>query len=120
MTYDQFWNQDVCLVKAYQEADKIKRDLRNQDMWIQGAYIYEAILDAAPALRFSFSKKPPKPIPYCDQPIDIHVGGRKQEGKQEKPLSAEEKSDKKAKAMMEMFMVSINKKFDGKGGDRNG
>ena len=120
MTYDQFWNQDVCLVKAYREADKIKRDLRNQDMWLQGAYIYEAILDAAPVLRFSFSKKPPKPIPYLDQPIDIHVGGRKQEEKHEKPLSVEEKSDKKAKAMMEMFMVSINKKFEGKGGDRNG
>ena len=120
MTFDQFWNQDVELVKAYQEANKIKRDLRNQDMWLQGAYIYEAILDAAPALRFSLGKKPPKPIPYRDQPIDIHGGGRKQEEKQGKPLSVEEKSDKKAKAMMEMFMVSINKKFDGKGGDSNG
>ena len=120
MTYDQFWNQDVELVKAYQEADKIKHDLRNQDMWIQGAYIYEAILDAAPVLRFSLGKKPPKPIPYRDQPIDIHVGARKQEEKQEKLLSVEEKSDKKAKAMMEMFMVSINKKFEKKGGDSNG
>ena len=121
MTYDQFWNQDVTLVKAYREANKIKRDLKNQDMWIQGAYYYEALLDAAPVLRFSLSKKPPKPIPYRDQPIDIHTGARKQEEKQEKPLSVEEKSDKKAKAMMEMFMVSINKKFEKKGGmNRNG
>ena len=43
MTYDQFWNQDVELVKAYREADKIKRDLKNQDMWMQGAYYYEAL-----------------------------------------------------------------------------
>lgn len=120
MTYDQFWNQDVCLVKAYREAGKIKRDLRNQDLWLQGAYIYEAILDAAPVLRFSLNRKPPKPIPYRDQPIDIHTGARKQDEKQEKPLSVEEKSDKKAKAMMEMFMVSINKKFEKKGGGRNG
>lgn len=120
MTYDQFWNQDVCLVKAYREADKIKRDLRNQDLWLQGAYIYEAILDAAPVLRFSLNRKPPKPIPYRDQPIDIHGVGRKQDEKQEKPLSVEEKSDKKAKAMMEMFMVSINKKFEKKGGEGNG
>ena len=55
MTYDQFWNQDVELVKAYREADKIKRDLKNQDMWMQGAYYYEALLDAAPVLRFSLS-----------------------------------------------------------------
>lgn len=113
MTYDQFWNQDVELVKAYREADKIKRDLKNQDMWMQGAYYYEALLDAAPVLRFSLSKKPPKPIPYRDQPIDIHTGARKQG---EKPLSVEAKSDKKAKAMMEMFMVSINNKFEKKGG----
>lgn len=120
MTYDQFWNQDVCLVKAYREADKIKRELKNQDMWLLGAYIYEAILDAAPALRFSLSKKPPKPIPYRDQPIEIHTGVRKQEKQKEQQLTAEQKSDKKAKAMMEMFMVSINKKFENKGGGENG
>lgn len=121
MTYDQFWNQDVELVKAYQKADKIKRDLRNQDMWLQGAYIYEAILDAAPVLRTSFSKHPPKPVPYRKQPYELYTSKEKlDESSSRKQLTQQEKSDKKAKAMMEMFMVSINKKFEGKGGDRNG
>lgn len=120
MTYDQFWNQDVELVKAYREADKIKRDLKNQDMWMQGAYYYEALLDAAPVLRFSFSKKPPKPIPYREQPFELHTGQRKAAEREEKQLTQQEKSDKKAKAMMEMFMVSINKKFEKKGGEGNG
>lgn len=120
MTYDQFWNQDVELVKAYREANKIRRDLKNQDMWMQGAYIYEAILDAAPVLRFSFSKKPPKPIPYREQPFELRTGQRKQEAGKSEELTRQEKSDKKAKAMMEMFMVSINKKFEKKGGEGNG
>lgn len=120
MTCDQFWNQDVELVKAYREANKIKRDLKNQDMWMQGAYIYEAILDAAPVLRFSFSKKPPKPIPYREQPYELRTGQRKQEAGKSEELTRQEKSDKKAKAMMEMFMVSINKKFEEKGGEGNG
>lgn len=120
MTYDQFWNQDVELVRAYREANKIRRDLKNQDMWMQGAYIYEAILDAAPALRFSFSKKPPKPIPYREQPYELRTGQWKQEAGKSEELTRQEKSDKKAKAMMEMFMVSINKKFEKKGGEGNG
>lgn len=120
MTYDQFWNQDVALVKAYRETDKIKRDLKNQDMWMQGAYFYEALLDAAPVLRFSFSKKPPKPIPYREQPLELRTGKQKTAESEEKQLTMQEKSDKKAKAMMEMLMVSINKKFEKKGGEGNG
>ena len=120
MTYDQFWNQDVELVRFYRKAAKIKLDLRNQDLWLQGAYVYEAILDSAPVLRFSFSKKPPKPILYLEQPFELRTGQRKMAESGEKQLTQQEKSDKKAKAMMEMFMVSINKKFEKKGGGDNG
>lgn len=121
MTYDQFWNQDVELVKAYREADEIRRYRKNQDMWLQGAYIYEALLDASPALRTSFSKHPPKPVPYRQQPYELYTSKEKlDESSSRKQLTQQEKSDKKAKAMMEMFMVSINKKFEKKGGEGNG
>lgn len=121
MTYDQFWNQDVELVKAYREADEIRRYRKNQDMWLQGAYIYEALLDASPALRTSFSKHPPKPVPYMQQPYELYTSKEKlDESSSRKQLTQQEKSDKKAKAMMEMFMVSINKKFEKKGGEGNG
>lgn len=121
MTYDQFWNQDVELVKAYREADEIRRDRKNQDMWLQGAYYYEALLDASPALRTSFSKHPPKPVPYRQQPYELYTSKEKlDESSSRKQLTQQEKSDKKAKAMMEMFMVSINKKFEKKGGEGNG
>ena len=117
MTYYQFWNQDVCLVKAYREASKIKRDLRNQDMWIQGAYIYEAILDAAPALRFSLSKEPPKPIPYRDEPFPLFES--KAEKKKREERNKEKQMEKIANSM-NAWMRSANKKFDGKSGDSNG
>ena len=121
MTYDQFWNQDVELVKAYREADEIRRERKNQDMWLQGAYIYEALLDASPALRTSFGKHPPKPVPYRQQPYELYTSKEKlDESSSRKQLTQQEKSDKKAKAMMEMFMVSINKKFEKKGGEGNG
>ena len=113
MTYEQFWEQDPELVKYYREAWKLKREMRNQDLWLQGAYIYEAILDASPVLH-AFAKKGTKAIPYRDSPYEIYS---KRTVKEEK--TREEKNDNKAKAMMEMMMVSINKKFEKKGGENN-
>lgn len=120
MTYEQFWNQDVELVRFYREAAKIKRDLRNQDLWLQGAYIYEAILDAAPVLQVNLGKKPRKPTPYREQPYDLEPGKKKKDTKQVEKLSKQEKNDGKAKSIMEMWMVNINKKFEKKGGGENG
>lgn len=39
MTYEQYWEQDSTLVRAYRKAAKIQRDLRNQDAWLQGALL---------------------------------------------------------------------------------
>lgn len=120
MTYDQFWNQNVELVKFYREADKIKQERRNYDLWLQGAYSYEALIDAAPVLRFSFGKTQPKPIPYRDGPYELSEGKPEAEQKQQKKMTKEEKNDSKAKAVMEMFMLSFNERFKEKDGEGNG
>jgi hypothetical protein len=114
MTYEQFWEQDVELARYYREAWKIKRDVRNQELWLQGAYVYEAILDAAPVLH-TFAKKGTRAAPYPDHPYDLYG---KRTPTEEKSIEA--KSDSKAKAMMEMMMISINKKFQEKGGGVSG
>ena len=67
MTYEQFWEQDCELVKYYRKAAQIKQGLRNQDAWLQGAYFYEALIDAAPVLR-AFAKKGTKPALYRESP----------------------------------------------------
>lgn len=67
MTYDQYWNQDCELVKYYRKAQEIRNQQRNQDLWLQGMYIYDAILCASPILR-SFAKKGTKPNPYPSKP----------------------------------------------------
>lgn len=115
MTYDQFWNDDVELVKFYREAWQLKQQVRNQDLWLQGAYIYEAILDVAPILH-PFAKKGTKPTPYREQPYELFTNKKDHK----KHLTQEQKSDKKAKAVMEIFMMNINKKFEKQGGEKNG
>lgn len=115
MTYDQFWNDDVELVRFYREAHRLKQQARNQDMWIQGAYIYDALCCAAPLFR-DFAKKDTRLTPYRDEPYPFFEK-RKTERKN---ITKEQKSDAKAKVAMEMFMVNFNRKFDKKGGEQNG
>ena len=113
MTYEQFWEQDCELVKYYRKAAQIRQDLRNQDAWLQGAYFYEALIDAAPVLR-AFAKKGTKPTPFDIDELRVKL----QDKKQQKQL--QEKHDDQAKAYMEAFMVSVNKKFQEKGGGVSG
>lgn len=105
MTYEQFWEQDVELVKHYREAAKIKRDQDNLNAWIQGMYFYEALCDASPLFNAN-AKKGTKAKPYPKEPFDFY-----KDDKPEKKKEKEIKSDKKAKDFMEIFAYSFNKRF---------
>ena len=48
----------------------MKQKRRNQELWVQGAYIYEAIIDIAPVLH-AFAKKGAKPLPYVSEPFPL-------------------------------------------------
>lgn len=90
MTYDQFWNQDAALVKAYRKAENIKREEKNFELWLQGKYIYDAISALAPILRTSLSKKPVKAEKYVDKPYPLSEKAaiKAQEDKQKSRMMA--------------------------------
>lgn len=71
MTYDEYWHGCPSLARAYRKAWEMKRDQRNWELWLQGAYVYDALLKAAPVLRASFSKGKVEPGKYPDQPYPI-------------------------------------------------
>ena len=108
MTYDEYWNGDNQLPKYFRKKHNLEREEKNFFLWLQGAYVYEAILDASPALR-AFSKKT-KPVPYRSEPIDLKLDDKKRK---------EEKNNQKMKngiEHMRMMMAGINKRFEnGKG-----
>ena len=107
MTPEQYWDGDPSLVKHYRRADEIRFEKRNQELWLQGMYIYEAICDASPILH-SFAKKGTKPHPYVSKPYSLTVAQRKQEmANKEKEISD------KGKKFMEAFMKLNNSKFGG-------
>ena len=71
MTYDEFWNHDVKIAEAYRKAEELRDRKRNQEMWLQGMYIYEALCDASPLFRFSMKGGTIKPEPYAKEPYPI-------------------------------------------------
>lgn len=70
MTYDQYYNDDCLLAKYYREAHNLKRKMKNQEMWMQGMYIYEAISSFVPVL-VTIPDKNAKVTPYRSEPYPL-------------------------------------------------
>ena len=105
MSPEQYWDGDPMLAKYYRKADEIKTERINQEKWLQGMYIYEAICDASPILH-AFAKKGAKPHPYSDKPYPLTSKQREQN------LEAKEKAvSDKGKRIMEAFMKAHNSKY---------
>ena len=107
MTEEQFWDRDPNLAKYYRQAEEIRNERMNQELWLQGMYIYEALCDVSPILN-AFAKRGTKPHKYPDKPYSISEKQRKREVEDEEKQTAQ-----KGKMMMEMFMSQHNKKFEG-------
>ena len=73
MSYKEFWEDDPTIAKQYLEAFKIKQknEIRNKEweIWKQGMYVYEALIDVSPILH-AFSKAK-KPLPYPEKPYGL-------------------------------------------------
>ena len=107
MTPEQYWDGDCTLVKYYRKAEELRNEKRNQELWLQGMYIYEAICDVSPILH-AFAKKGAKPHPYPSKPYAISEKQVKQEREERERKLAE-----KGKRFMEAMMLSTNKRFKG-------
>jgi hypothetical protein len=105
MSYDEFYNGDPNLVRAYRKAYKTKLQNRNIEMWLQGAYVYEAVSRITP-LMHAFAKNP-KPVPYLTEPFNI---GADEEGKESKKNKA---GTDAALDYMKGLMTLVNTRFGG-------
>ena len=101
MTYEQFWDGDVYAHKAFRQTKKLKLAERNRFAWLQGMYVYEAIIDVAPYLR-AFSKA--KPRLYPSEPYDLtkeEADARKEREERERYEHIKERVAAFAKAQKE-------------------
>lgn len=106
MTYDEFYNQDVCMVKAYRRAAELRDKRHNHEAWLQGMYFYEALCDASPLFRFSMKKGSIKPEPYVNEPYPITAAEvREREAREAR------KKEERLKAEFALFAEQMRKKM---------
>lgn len=109
MSYDEYWNGDCTLTRVYQQIHEIRKKEQNHYLWLQGMYIYDALLRVAPILQ-AFAKKGTKPEPYPEEPYALSV----QEIREREENKAK-KQYAKMQAKMRSIMQSINKSFKKEG-----
>lgn len=108
MTDHQYWDGDPSLPRYYRKAEELRSKRKNEELWLQGLYIYEALYDVAPVLH-AFAKRNAKPLPYPDHPYAISESDRKVEEQRKLEREKEE-----AKRYMLGKMANINKRFQSK------
>lgn len=107
MTPEQFWEGDSNLVVAYRKAFEMKQEADNRRLWLQGAYIYDAISCLVPIMH-PFAKKGTKAEPYLDKPYPLKEGNT-----EDKPEDKNIKQGKvKALEWMQERMIAINSHFN--------
>lgn len=111
MTYKEFWEEDPTMTKEYLEAFRIKqkKEIKNKEweIWKQGMYVYEALIDVSPILH-AFSKAK-KPLPYPERPYGLEEDKIE---KDEKTKEQEEENERlKARVFFSNWARATRKQF---------
>lgn len=84
MTSEEYWYDTPRLAKAYREAQILKTELMNQEAWLHGMYVYNAV---ATALNNSFGGKGSRKQKYIEKPIDLHAPKQTPEDAKQKVIA---------------------------------
>jgi len=105
MTEQQYWEGSPYLVYSYKKAFKIKRKLENEMAWIQGMYIFDAVIVS---LQNVLRKRGQKREMYIDKPFDIFPLTKYE--KQQRELEEIQKMQKTFQAMRSAQIARKKKK----------
>ena len=68
MTREEYWEMSPHLAVAYRKAYRLKRQTENEQAWLQGMYIYDAVAACIGAALAKRGSEKPK---YVERPFDI-------------------------------------------------
>ena len=105
MSFAEYWEGDPLLAQYYRKAYRIKQEEINNNAWLQGMYVYDAVSTALHNALRGFSKQKSPAKDYATQPYDFR-NKVKTEAEKAKEVEVEQE---KALAWMENF-VRINQK----------
>lgn len=111
MTEEQYWDRDCCLVKFYRQAEDLRKERVNEEAWLQGMYVYDAIARIAPILH-AFAKKGTKAQPYVEEAYPIN-----KKTMDKVKLKKEKAKSNKGLQYMQAYMAKNNARFERKGSE---
>ena len=88
MSYNDFWYGPAFMTTFYKDAHKLRVRQQDENNWMLGMYVYEAILDCSPILH-AFSKKGTKPLPYAEKPYLMEKLQEKSEAEKQQEIENE-------------------------------
>ena len=103
MSFAEYWEGDPKLAQYYRKAYQIKQDEINNNAWLQGMYIYDAVSTALHNTLRGMGKNKPPAKDYAKRPYEFK-NKVKTEAEKAKEVEIEQE---KAAAWMENF-VRIN------------
>lgn len=103
MSYEDYWENDVFIAKSYRRAYDIQKERTNEQLWLQGLYVYQAIMAMTPALRPMSNSAPEK---YMEEPLPLTETEFKKREKRREKRKQEEMIDK-----AERFASAFNKQI---------
>ena len=108
MNEEQYWDKDPLLTKYYREAEEIRKERVNQELWLQGRYVYDAISNLSPILH-AFAKKGTKAKPYLNEPYPIT-----KQTQEEETVKKEKSNSEKGLRYMQQLMTQSEIYFEGR------
>ena len=110
MSYDEYWNMDPSLTRAYRKAEEMRMQKANYEMWMTGRYVYDGIMRLCPTLH---ALKPQKPLPYMEEPYAI----TEEEYNRRRLRDAKRKQEEMRERMMAFAKAQREKKEKEEQGD---
>jgi hypothetical protein len=107
MTWTQFWLEEPKLAVAYRRAEMIRKRRINEELWLQGIYVAEA-LNATVGNMFSKGQK----HPYPAEPLPLTADEQQERREREEKARME-----RMKAAFIAKSLQVNSKLGGKPND---
>lgn len=110
MTWEQYWNGDPAMVRAYRRAERMRADRANRESHLQGMYIYDALCRVAPA--FNALAKDHTPLAYPERPYELLTGENRRITGESSDNSPEKTQMERMKQMFEVQAAAVNIKLE--------
>lgn len=107
MTQAEFWEGPLWLAASYREAAAIRDSRADQEAWRLGAYVYQAVLRASPALN---ALQPSQPLDWLEEPFS-----ESQRREAENAAARAERAMGAGRSFVETFAVRFNAKMQATG-----